>query len=79
MSAATPVSFGVMTSPQQVEYHDLLRVWREIDRIPEIEHAWLFDHLLPIGSDPEGPIFEGWTLLSALAAQTEHACGSVCW
>jgi alkanesulfonate monooxygenase SsuD/methylene tetrahydromethanopterin reductase-like flavin-dependent oxidoreductase (luciferase family) len=33
---------------------------------------WLFDHLLPIGGDPNGPIFEGWTLLSALAAQTER-------
>jgi hypothetical protein len=32
----------------------------------------LFDHLLPIGGDPNGPIFEGWTLLSALAAQTER-------
>ena len=61
-----------MTAPQQVGYHDVLRVWREADAIPEIEHAWLFDHLLPIGGDPSGPIFEGWTLLSALAAQTER-------
>ncbi|MGI8800918.1 MAG: LLM class flavin-dependent oxidoreductase [Solirubrobacteraceae bacterium] len=44
--------------------------WQEADTIPAIEHAWLFDHLLPIGGDPNGPIFEGWTLLSALAAQT---------
>ena len=48
----------------------MLRVWREADAIPEIEHAWLFDHLMPIGGDPSGPIYEGWTLLSALAAQT---------
>jgi alkanesulfonate monooxygenase SsuD/methylene tetrahydromethanopterin reductase-like flavin-dependent oxidoreductase (luciferase family) len=27
---------------------------------------------LPLGSDPDGPIFEGWTLLSALAAQTSR-------
>ena len=65
-------SFGILTAPQQVEYRDLLRVWREADAIPEIEHAWLFDHLLPIGGDPNGPIFEGWTLLAALAAQTER-------
>jgi alkanesulfonate monooxygenase SsuD/methylene tetrahydromethanopterin reductase-like flavin-dependent oxidoreductase (luciferase family) len=56
----------------QVDYHDILRVWREADLIPEIEHAWLFDHLMPIGGDPDGPIFEGWTLLSALAAQTQR-------
>ncbi len=61
-----------MTAPQQVAYHDVLRVWREADAIPEIAHAWLFDHLMPIGGDPNGPTFEGWTLLSALAAQTER-------
>ena len=65
-------SFGIATAPQQVDYADLLRVWREADAIPEIEHAWLFDHLLPIGGDPHGPIFEGWTLLAALAAQTSR-------
>ena len=64
--------FGIMTAPMQVGYHEILRVWREADTIPEIEHAWLFDHLMPIGGDPDGPIFEGWTLLSALAAQTER-------
>lgn len=67
-----PVTFGIATAPQQVSYLDILRVWKEADAIPEIEHAWLFDHLLPIGGDPNGPIFEGWTLLSALAAQTER-------
>ena len=64
------VRFGIATAPQQVSYDDIRRVWREADTIPEIEHAWLFDHLLPIAGDPSGPIFEGWTLLSALAAQT---------
>ena len=64
--------FGIMTAPSQVGYHDVLRVWREADAIPEIEHAWLFDHLMPIGGDPSGPAYEGWTLLSALAAQTQR-------
>ena len=64
--------FGIATAPQQVSYGDIQRVWREADTIPQIEHAWLFDHLMPIAGDPGGPIFEGWTLLSALAAQTER-------
>jgi alkanesulfonate monooxygenase SsuD/methylene tetrahydromethanopterin reductase-like flavin-dependent oxidoreductase (luciferase family) len=67
-----PVSFGIATAPQQVSYHDVLQVWREADTIPQIEHAWLFDHLLPIGGDPDGPILEGWTMLAALAAQTDR-------
>ena len=70
MSDTTAPRFGIATAPQQVTYHDVLRVWREADSIPQIEHAWVFDHLLPIAGDLDGPIFEGWTLLSALAAQT---------
>jgi alkanesulfonate monooxygenase SsuD/methylene tetrahydromethanopterin reductase-like flavin-dependent oxidoreductase (luciferase family) len=70
MTHASGPRFGIATAPQQVAYRDILRVWREADAIPQIEHAWLFDHLLPIGGDLDGPIFEGWTLLSALAAQT---------
>jgi alkanesulfonate monooxygenase SsuD/methylene tetrahydromethanopterin reductase-like flavin-dependent oxidoreductase (luciferase family) len=70
MAHPTGPRFGIMTAPMQVSYGDILRVWREADAIPQIEHAWLFDHLMPIGGDPDGPILEGWTLLSALAAQT---------
>ncbi|MBW0102874.1 LLM class flavin-dependent oxidoreductase [Pseudonocardia sp. KRD291] len=72
MSDTGRASFGIATAPQQVTYDGLLQVWREADSIDEIGHAWLFDHLMPIGGDPGGPIFEGWTLLSALAAQTER-------
>jgi alkanesulfonate monooxygenase SsuD/methylene tetrahydromethanopterin reductase-like flavin-dependent oxidoreductase (luciferase family) len=72
MSHATAPRFGIATAPQQVSYHDIVRVWKEADAIPQIEHAWLFDHLMPIAGDPNGPTFEGWTLLSALAAQTER-------
>ena len=61
-----------MTPPMQVAYDDVLRVWQEADAVPQIEHAWLFDHLMPIGGDPDGPALEGWTLLSALAAQTHR-------
>lgn len=64
--------FGIMTAPSQVTYDDILRVWQEADAIPAIEHAWLFDHLMPIFGEPNGPIFEGWTLLSALAASTSR-------
>ncbi|HEY0757316.1 MAG TPA: LLM class flavin-dependent oxidoreductase [Ktedonobacteraceae bacterium] len=73
MSAyTTGPRFGIATAPAQVSYREILRVWQEADTLPEIEHAWLFDHLMPIFGDPNGPIFEGWTLLSALAAQTER-------
>src|SRR5246127_2156688 len=72
MSDTTGPRFGIMTAPSQVTYREVLRVWREADAIPSIEHAWLFDHLMPISGDPHGPTFEGWTLLAALAAQTQR-------
>ncbi|MGH3561769.1 MAG: LLM class flavin-dependent oxidoreductase [Mycobacterium sp.] len=72
MSDTSRPRFGIMTSPSQVGYDDILRVWHEADTIPAIEHAWLYDHLMPIFGDPSGPTFEGWTLLSALAAQTHR-------
>src|ERR1700738_1804097 len=73
-ASADPVrlSFGIKTTPANVSYRDIQRVWREADAIPEIEHAWLYDHLLPRVGDPSGPIYEGWTLLAALAAQTQR-------
>jgi alkanesulfonate monooxygenase SsuD/methylene tetrahydromethanopterin reductase-like flavin-dependent oxidoreductase (luciferase family) len=72
MSQTVRPRFGILTAPQQVTYADILSVWREADTIPQIEHAWLFDHLMPIAGDRTGPIYEGWTLLSALAAQTQR-------
>ena len=65
-------SFGIATAPSQVGYQDILQVWQDSDTIPEIGHAWLYDHLMPIFGDLDGPTYEGWTLLSALAARTER-------
>ncbi|RDI54451.1 LLM class flavin-dependent oxidoreductase [Nocardia mexicana] len=65
-----PVSFGILTAPQYVSYDEILDIWLAADAIPRIEHAWLSDHLMtPTG---EGPTYESWTLLSALAAQTHR-------
>ena len=66
------LTFGVKTAPQFTTYEDMLRVWREADEQPELTHAWLFDHFMPLGPDPTGPCLEGWTLLAAFAAQTER-------
>jgi alkanesulfonate monooxygenase SsuD/methylene tetrahydromethanopterin reductase-like flavin-dependent oxidoreductase (luciferase family) len=71
-ATARPVTFGIKTTPMHVEYDDILRVWQEADEIPEIADAWLWDHLLPMAGPKDGPVHEGWTLLSALAAQTRR-------
>ncbi len=66
------VTFGIKTTPMRASYPDILRVWQEADALPEIGDAWLWDHLLPIAGPKDGQILEGWTLLSALAAQTRR-------
>lgn len=73
MTTGNPIRFGIKTSPQYTTYEDLLRIWQEADEIPAIEHIWLFDHFMPIGSDnPSGSCFESWALLSAFAALTKR-------
>ena len=72
MTTGTKLSFGIKTAPQNTTYEGMLRVWQEADTIPIMEHAWLFDHFMPLGADPTGPCLEGWTLLAALAAQTKR-------
>nr|PZN18477.1 MAG: LLM class F420-dependent oxidoreductase [Chloroflexota bacterium] len=66
------LSFGIKTAPQHTTYEAMLEVWRAADATPVFEHAWLFDHFAPIHGDLDGPCFEGWTLLAALAAQTSR-------
>jgi F420-dependent oxidoreductase-like protein len=64
--------WGIKTAPQHTTYEAMLGVWQEADQTPVFEHAWLFDHFAPIHGDVNGPCFEGWTLLAALAARTER-------
>ncbi len=72
MTTRTNLRFGIKTAPQNTTYEGMLRVWQEADTVPIMEHAWLFDHFMPLGADPTGPCLEGWTLLAALAAQTKR-------
>src|SRR5215212_3874849 len=67
--------FGIHAGPQQVDYAAYLRLWQTAERLG-YDWASVFDHFIPIMSDPEGPCFEGLTLLAALAAQTSRIrCG----
>jgi alkanesulfonate monooxygenase SsuD/methylene tetrahydromethanopterin reductase-like flavin-dependent oxidoreductase (luciferase family) len=72
MAAGHPLSFGVKTTPMRTSFDDIARVWAEADALEEIEHAWLWDHFLPLFSPPTDPVLEGWTSLAALAARTER-------
>ncbi|WP_405467915.1 LLM class flavin-dependent oxidoreductase [Streptomyces canus] len=62
--------FGVKTTPMHLAYDEIVRVWEEADELPELDDAWLWDHLMPLAGPPGGAVLEGWTLLAALAART---------
>lgn len=64
--------WGIKTSQQNTTYEAIVPVWKEADKNPAFEHAWLFDHFNPIQGELDGPCYEGWTMLAALAAQTER-------
>src|ERR1041384_866951 len=63
--------FGIHTPNQQVAWDDLLATWKDAEALG-FDSAWVFDHFIPIFGDQDGPCLEGWTLLAALAAETEH-------
>ena len=65
------LKWGLQSSPQHVSYDELLQLWQRAD-VLGYDSAWLFDHFLPITGERSGPCFEGWTLLTALATQTQR-------
>jgi alkanesulfonate monooxygenase SsuD/methylene tetrahydromethanopterin reductase-like flavin-dependent oxidoreductase (luciferase family) len=71
-TSSKSITFGVKTSQSGIGYDEILRLWREADEIPVFEHAWLWDHLVPLRGDVRGAALEAWTLLAALAGQTSR-------
>jgi F420-dependent oxidoreductase-like protein len=68
-----PVRFGLKLSGQDTTIEALRAVWRIADEAG-FDHVWDFDHLAAIGDGgPDRPIFEGWTLLAAMAMATKRA------
>ncbi len=66
-----PVRVGVLLWPQQAEWRQLSAAARLANSVG-LDSLWTWDHLHAIVGDPLQPIFEGWSLLAAWAAQTEQ-------
>lgn len=63
------IRVGLCTD-QNLPFPTLLERWKRFEELG-YESAWLCDHYIQ-PSHPDGPYFEGWTLLAALAARTER-------
>lgn len=63
--------FGIHAGQQYTDFPGYVELWRTAEELG-LDWASVFDHFMPIQTDPTGPCFEGLTLLSAMAAHTQR-------
>jgi probable F420-dependent oxidoreductase len=66
------VRIGLKLSQQVHPLGTQLAAWRMADAAG-FDHLWLFDHLVAIHQEAAVPVFDGWTLLAAMATLTTRA------
>jgi alkanesulfonate monooxygenase SsuD/methylene tetrahydromethanopterin reductase-like flavin-dependent oxidoreductase (luciferase family) len=66
-----PIRFALALPPTQVAWDDYLAAVKAADELA-YETFWGFDHLMPIFGDMDGPNFECYTTMAALAAATRR-------
>lgn len=66
-----PLRFGLKLSQQVHPIEAQRDAWRIADEAG-FDHIWPFDHLIALGPDPTQPIFDGWTILGAVAEATKR-------
>lgn len=64
--------FALASSNEHTTGETLCRLWEAADTVDVWESAWTGDHFYPFLGDASGPCFEGWILLTALAARTRR-------
>jgi probable F420-dependent oxidoreductase len=63
---------GVQMRPQHTSYEEFAAGVRQVEALG-VDTIWTWDHFFPLSGDPNGKHFEGWTLLTAMAAITGRA------
>ena len=67
-----PFRLGLKFSQHMCTIEQQRAVWRVADEAG-FDHLWIFDHFNPILGNPlEGDIWEGWTLMAAMAEATSR-------
>jgi F420-dependent oxidoreductase-like protein len=69
--AGRRIEFGIQTRQEDATFEEIAAAWRNAERLG-YDSAWVYDHFMPIVGKQDGPAYEGWTLLSALATQTKR-------
>ena len=68
----TDIKVGVQLHPQATTVSRLREAARAADGLG-VDSIWVWDHFYPLYGDPDAAHFEAYTLLAALAADTERA------
>ncbi|HEX5614855.1 MAG TPA: LLM class F420-dependent oxidoreductase [Acidimicrobiia bacterium] len=63
---------GVQLHPQATTVDDLRRAWRDADALG-VDSIWVWDHFYPLYGDEHAAHFECYSLLAAMAVETERA------
>jgi probable F420-dependent oxidoreductase len=63
---------GVQLHPQATTTAGLRAAWQEADALG-VDSIWVWDHFFPLYADPDAAHFECYTLLAAMAVETQHA------
>ena len=68
----TTTRVGVVLPQQHATMAELRTAWRAADGAG-FNSLWVWDHFFPLEGDEGGAHFEAWSLLSAMAVETERA------
>lgn len=63
---------GVQLHPQHCSIDELRAAWQEADRLG-VDSIWTWDHFYPLYGEPDGAHYEGYTILAAMAVDTQKA------
>ncbi len=63
---------GAQFHPQHTTMDVLRAGWREADALG-VDSIWTWDHFYPLYGEADGAHFEGWSMLAAMACDTERA------
>ncbi|MEA2025190.1 MAG: LLM class flavin-dependent oxidoreductase [Chloroflexota bacterium] len=67
-----PLKLGINNWNQYSDWESFLAAQQRADRLG-FDSIWTWDHLYPIVGSHEGPIFESYTAMAAVATMTERA------
>src|SRR6218665_2921324 len=66
-----PIRIGVQVQPQHATYEHIRDTVRRLEDLG-VDVIFNWDHFYPLSGPADGPHFESWTMLAAIAEQTSR-------